>query len=112
VIFNNLLDNALKYSPHGSLINVAIVREHHPQGAVQRVSVANQALAGPLPDAARLFQKYYRGDAVQRISGSGLGLHLSRLLARRQGGDLQYEATALGITFTLVLPEQPAVALA
>lgn len=107
VIFNNLLDNALKYSPHGSVINAAVVRERHPQGAVQRVSVTNQALAGPLPDAARLFSKYYRGDAVQRISGSGLGLHLSRLLARRQGGDLIYAAEAQGVTFTLVMPESP-----
>ena len=108
VIFNNLLDNALKYSPHGSVINAAVVRERHPQGAVQRVSVTNQALAGPLPDASRLFSKYYRGDAVQRISGSGLGLHLSRLLARRQGGDLLYQADELGVvTFTLVLPELP-----
>ncbi len=114
VIFNNLLDNALKYSPRGSAISVSIVRESHPQGAVQRVSVTNQALAEPLPDAARLFQKYYRGDAVQRISGSGLGLHLSRLLARRQGGDLQYQTAARCITFTLVLPESltPAAALA
>lgn len=105
VIFNNLLDNALKYSPPGSVIRAAIVRETHPQGAVQRVSVTNKALQGPLPDASRLFTKYYRGDAVQRISGSGLGLHLSRLLARRQGGDLSYLADAHGITFTLVLPE-------
>ena len=112
VIFNNLLDNALKYSPHGSAISAAIVRECHPQGAVQRVRVTNQALGGPMPDAARLFSKYYRGDAVQRTSGSGLGLHLSRLLARRQGGDLQYEADALGITFSLVLPELPGVAVA
>jgi signal transduction histidine kinase len=105
VIFNNLLDNALKYSPHGSQINASIVRELNPQGAVQRVSVTNQALAATLPDASRLFQKYYRGDAVQRISGSGLGLHLSRLLARRMGGDLRYQADTRGVTFTLVLPE-------
>jgi signal transduction histidine kinase len=105
VIFNNLLDNALKYSPPGSPICVTIVRERHPQGAVQRVSVRNQALAGPMPDGVRLFQKYYRGDAAQRMSGSGLGLHLSRLLARRQGGDLRYQADARDITLTLVLPE-------
>ena len=105
VIFNNLLDNALKYSPPGSAIRAAVVHEIHPQGAVQKVSVSNQALPGPLPDCKRLFSKYYRGDAVQRISGSGLGLHLSRLLARRQGGDLIYQADAQGVTFTLVLPE-------
>jgi signal transduction histidine kinase len=112
VIFNNLLDNALKYSPRGSPISVAIVREINPEGAVQRVSVTNQALAGPLPDADRLFQKYYRGDAVQRISGSGLGLHLSHLLARRMGGDLVYHADVGSVTFTLVLPESPPLAAA
>ena len=105
VIFNNLLDNALKYSPPGSAIRAAVVREIHPEGAVQKVSVSNQTLPGPRPDAKRLFSKYYRGDAVQRISGSGLGLHLSRLLARRHGGNLIYQADAQGITFTLVLPE-------
>lgn len=112
VIFNNLLNNALKYSPRGSAISAAITRECHPQGAVQRVSVTNQALDGSLPDAARLFQKYYRGDAVQHISGSGLGLHLSRLLARRQGGDLIYQPDERGVTFTLVLPESPPPAAA
>jgi len=112
VIYNNLLDNALKYSPHGSPISATILREGNPEGAVQRVSVTNQALAGPLPDADRLFQKYYRGDAVQRISGSGLGLHLSRLLARRMGGDLLYHADGRGVTFTLVLPELPPLAVA
>ena len=109
VIFNNLLDNAFKYSPQGSPICAAVVRVRHPQGAVQRVSVTNQALAGPLPDASRLFQKYYWGDTVQRMVGSGLGLHLARLLTRRQGGDLQYQADAQGITFTLILPESLAV---
>lgn len=105
VIFNNLLDNALKYSPQGSVIQVSVVREPHPQGAVQRVSVRNAALPGPLPDANRVFQKYYRGDAVQRLSGSGLGLHLSRQLARRMGGDLLYQASGREVCFTLLLPE-------
>lgn len=112
VILNNLLDNALKYSPPGSAIRAAIVREIHPQGAIQKLSVTNPVLPGPLPDAKVLFSKYYRGEAVQHISGSGLGLHLSRLLARRQGGDLLYQADAQGITFTLVMPESPLEAVA
>ena len=112
IIFNNLLDNALKYSPPGTPVNVALVRECNPEGAVQRLSVTNEACEGPLPDDLRLFQKYYRGDAVQRINGSGLGLHLSRLLARRQGGDLQYKPNARKVTFTLVFPESLPVAAA
>ncbi len=110
VIFNNLLDNALKYAPADARVDIAVVRQPTPEGAVQRVSVSNPAQDGPLPDAARLFQKYYRGEAVQRLSGSGLGLHLSRLLARRQGGDLPYQADGRTVTFTLVLPEAAAAA--
>ncbi len=112
IIFNNLLDNALKYSPAGSPISVTLLRIGNPEGAVQELRVSNQPLDGPLPDALRLFQKYYRGDAVKRISGSGLGLYLSRLLARRMGGDLQYQAVAHRVTFTLVLPEQRSQAVA
>ncbi len=105
VIFNNLLDNAFKYAPKGSPIHVGVVRERTPEGAMQRVRISNHAPDGPMPDAAQLFQKYYRGEGVQRINGSGLGLHLSRLLARRQGGDLLYQPEDSWITFTLVLPE-------
>lgn len=112
VIFNNLLDNAVKYAPQGSPIHVGLVRERTPEGAMQRVSIRNHALDGPMPDAAQLFQKYYRGEGVQRINGSGLGLHLSRLLARRQGGDLLYQPAGSWITFTLVLPESCRLAAA
>lgn len=112
IVFNNLLDNAMAYSPPGSLVSVALVRQRNPEGAVQELRVSNQALTGPLPDTSRLFQKYYRGDAAQRVSGSGLGLHLSRLLARRMGGDLQCQIDARLVTFTLVLPESQPVAAA
>lgn len=105
VIINNLLENALRYSPHASQINVSLSRTAHPQACVQQIRVSNQPAPGPLPEASRLFQKYYRGEAAQRTSGSGLGLHLSRLLARRMGGDLSYRGDARSITFTLVLPE-------
>ena len=105
VIINNLLENALRYSPNTSPISVALSRTAHPQACVQQIRVSNQPAPGPLPEASRLFQKYYRGEAAQRTSGSGLGLHLSRLLARRMGGDLSYRGDARSITFTLVLPE-------
>ena len=105
VILNNLLENALRYSPGDSPISVSLSRETHPRGALQCICVSNQAAAGPLPDAGRLFQKYYRGEAAQRSSGSGLGLYLSRLLARRLGGDLSYGCDGRYVSFTLVLPE-------
>ncbi len=105
VILNNLLENALRYSPRASPVTVSLTRETHPQGALQHICVSNQPATGPLPDAGRLFQKYYRGEAAQRSSGSGLGLYLSRLLARRLGGDLSYGSAGQIVSFTLVLPE-------
>ena len=105
VILNNLFENALRYSPRASPVSVSLSRETHPQGSLQRICVSNQPAAGPLPDARRLFQKYYRGEAAQRSSGSGLGLYLSRLLARRLGGDLSYGSGGQIVSFTLVLPE-------
>ena len=105
VIVNNLLENALKYSPAGSTVRVSVGREGAIGAAVQTLRVSNSPAEGPLPDASRLFQKYYRGEATRRSSGSGLGLYLSRLLARRMGGDLVYEGNTRTVGFTLRLPE-------
>jgi signal transduction histidine kinase len=105
VILNNLFDNALKYSPRGSQISATVSRQVNPQGAVQVVCVRNLAGPGPMLDPSRLFQKYYRSDTARRISGSGLGLYLSRALAVRLGGELTYQGDAQAIEFRLVLPE-------
>lgn len=105
VIINNLLENALKYSPPGSPVQLSVGRDVGVGGTFQWLRVSNAPLEGPLPDASRLFQKYYRGEATRRSSGSGLGLYLSRLLARRMGGDLFYEGSTRAVSFTLRLPE-------
>lgn len=110
VILNNLLDNALRYSLDGSTVSVSLSREEGPTGWAQVVRLTNQPMAGPLPDPAQLFQKLYRGTAARRFSGSGLGLYLSRSLARRMGGELNAQVESDAITFTLVLPEAGAVA--
>ena len=77
---------------------------------MQVVRLENKPLAGPLPDPAQLFRKLYRGTTARRFSGSGLGLYLSRRLARRMGGELSAQVEAQSITLTLVLPETPQAA--
>lgn len=108
VILNNLLDNALRYSPADTPVSVQLAREEGPGGPTQVVRLTNAPLAGPLPDASQLFKKLYRGTAARRFSGSGLGLYLSRALARRMGGELSAQVEVRSISFTLVLPETPA----
>ena len=56
------------------------------------------------PDAQRMFDKFYRGPTALKVSGTGLGLYVSRHLARRMGGDLLYEPTPQRVRFTWLIP--------
>lgn len=105
VVLSNLLDNALKYSPKGSPIHAVFSSHHDGKTRFQTLSVANQPLPGPLPQPDLLFSKYYRGEGPSRVGGSGLGLYLSRALARRMRGDLVCSLAANEVRFTLLLPQ-------
>jgi signal transduction histidine kinase len=105
VVLSNLLDNALKYSPPDTPILVSVRTETGASGHVQVLSVTNQSLPGPLPRAELMFGKYYRGEGASRVSGSGLGLYLSRSLAHRMGGGLSFEGQDQTVCLTLTLPQ-------
>lgn len=88
VILTNLIDNALKYSlPNTSiLLHISLLEQTQNQ---LLVTVSNQIGVAGAPDLNLLFEKYYRASGAQRYCGTGLGLWLSRVLARRLQGDLQ-----------------------
>ena len=99
-ILLNLLTNAIRYSPDGSMIWVRLERED----ALAQLVVADQGNGLPENDHERIFEKFERlgrsGDG-----GSGLGLYISRRLARAMGGDLKVEsAPGQGARFILELP--------
>jgi signal transduction histidine kinase len=102
VILGNLMSNALKYGA-GSVTVTAQVQPRGPQAGLQ-FSVNNAAGAMGRPDPAHLFEKYHRGRAAMRQAGSGLGLYLSALTAKRLGGELVYRAEATEVCFELWLP--------
>lgn len=96
----NLIGNAIRYSPANSEVWVRIEGE----GPLARVIVADQGAGLSDADQARIFEKFERlgrsGDG-----GSGLGLYISRRLARQMGGDLSVEsAPGQGARFILELP--------
>jgi signal transduction histidine kinase len=96
----NLLGNAINYSPAGSEVWVRLENE----GTKARMIVADQGPGLSEEDAARVFEKFERlgrsGDG-----GSGLGLYISRRLARAMGGELSVEsAPGQGARFILDLP--------
>lgn len=99
-IMLNLGTNAIRYSPDGS--TVAITAEAHPDCAVLRI--CDQGAGIKAEDRDRVFDKFERlgrtGDG-----GSGLGLYISRRLARAMGGELTVsDADKGGAVFTLRLP--------
>jgi signal transduction histidine kinase len=109
----NLLQNALKYSPPESLIQLHLRQE----GGRVVLTVSNQVGDAGQPDAGKLFQKYYRSDRAARISGTGLGLYWVKVLSQRLGGDVRYlpppESTHTApppVVFCLMLPVRSASA--
>ena len=90
VVLSNLLDNANRYSPAGSPVTLRLAPETQQGIKGVRLIVSNLANPGSLPDADRVFNKYYRHASAQRDTGSGLGLFLVRELSERLGGWVRY----------------------
>lgn len=102
-VVGNLIDNAVKYSPGGGLIKCSVgTRED-----MVFVEVVDKGLGIGVKDQERLFSRFGRILTAENshISGTGLGLHLSRELARLHGGDIAVSSEeGRGSNFTLLLP--------
>ena len=101
-ILVNLIGNAIRYSPDGSVIKLRVSSEE----GFSRISVTDQGDGIAPEDQDRIFEKFERlgrsGDG-----GSGLGLFISRRLAGAMGGSLAVvSAAGKGSTFTLALPDR------
>ena len=103
IIFKNLVGNAEKYAEPGTRISIKADRSVQPGGGVD-ILVSNVPMGGEWPDRASVFQKYYRGGAGRRRTGSGLGLYLSFRFAQWIGGQLSYEPTDDLVRFRIWLP--------
>jgi signal transduction histidine kinase len=100
-ILDNLLDNALKYSPADSPIEISLA----VHGAEAQVRVADHGVGVSADERARLFTPFYRTSRTSHVPGTGLGLHISRQLAERHGGRLWLEASSdAGSVFAFALP--------
>jgi PAS domain S-box-containing protein len=102
-VLTNLVDNAIKYSPHGGRIELGVeVDDDHA-----RFTVRDEGMGIPLGEQQRIFDKFYRLDPDQRrgIGGSGLGLYICRELVRSMNGRIWVESDpGKGATFTFELP--------
>jgi signal transduction histidine kinase len=114
-IVGNLLDNALRHTPAGGTVTTSVVSMaagRLDQGDVAIVRVRDTGDGIHPRDLPRVFDRLYRADASRRHDagdGSGLGLTISRALARAMGGDLEVHSRGPGegACATLTLPARP-----
>jgi len=103
MILTNLLSNAIKYSPSGT--DVAVILDKTEE--LGRVAINDQGVGIPLSDQIRLFSRFMRVDRPDwdHVPGTGMGLYLSRELARRMGGELVLQWSGPGgSSFALLMP--------
>ena len=103
-IFINLIDNAIKYGEPKAVIRLEIAKGN---GALE-VSVANKGQGIKANDLENIFEPFYRADKElsRELGSTGLGLSLSRKIAREQGGEIRVKSTPGEETvFTVSLPE-------
>lgn len=105
-MLNNIVDNAVKYSPAGSEIQVEA--SSSPTGSTI-VSVHDKGRGMSPEEVKQVLQKYFRADGTQDIPGMGLGLYLVDQISRLHNATISIEsAKGQGTTFVLTFPEASA----
>ncbi len=102
-VFENLITNAIKYSREDSDVTIFLSRLKD----TLLLQVTDSGIGIPYDRQHMIFEKFYRDPtAVQHApDGTGLGLHLCRIIARRSGGDIWFESQeGKGSTFWFTLP--------
>ncbi len=113
-VLHNLLTNAIKYSPAGGEIELAIrearlrdLPSEHPRGSWILVVVRDQGIGIGPEDHSRIWERFYRVDNTntRRIGGTGLGLSITKALVELHGGRIWVEsALGEGSSFFFTLP--------
>lgn len=98
----NILDNAVKYSPEGGMIQIAVKSFE----MFVSIEVSDSGIGISEEELPLIFGRFYRGRNVREQSGVGIGLYLSRQIVEEQGGYIQAESKiGKGSAFKLFLPK-------
>lgn len=97
----NVLDNAVKYSPKGSVVEVLL----QPREESVEISVIDQGMGIPPHERKRVLEKYYRCRGIGKVSGTGLGLYLVARIVEEHDGQITITEGATGGTkVTIFVP--------
>jgi signal transduction histidine kinase/PAS domain-containing protein len=107
-VFENLIGNAIKYSPNGEPIDIALVAK----GRGVEVAVHDQGIGIPEADRPKLFGRFARAQNARAmgIGGTGFGLYLTKTIVEMHGGSVDVESSeGHGSTFRVFVPASVAV---
>lgn len=113
MVFENLIDNAIKYTPQHGRVTVTI--DDGRLNATPRsvlIKIADTGVGIKPEDEKKIFQKFFRGGNAVSMEpdGSGLGLYITRDIIEKHGGTIWFETGPTGTTFFLSLPlDRPVV---
>lgn len=97
-VFNNLLDNALKYTPPGGQIEIRAGVGQTEHGTMTAIAISDTGPGIPPQDLEHLFERHYRGvQAVTAIPGSGLGLAIAKELIEQMHGQIEVFSPAQAV---------------
>jgi signal transduction histidine kinase len=105
-VLNNLVTNAIKYSPTGGSITIDV----RPEGSGVRMSVTDEGIGIPEKELEAIFGLFYRSPdrAARDAAGMGLGLYISREIVVRHGGRIWAESAGKrGSVLNVVIPRMP-----
>ena len=97
--FANLLDNAVKFTPDGGVINLSLKQKQKQA----QVIVSDTGPGIPNADKSKIFERFYRGEKSRNSSGTGLGLSLVSAVIKLHGGHIQVENTTPGLKIITIL---------
>lgn len=99
----NVIDNAVKYSPHQSIIRIDAM----PYELFFRIDITDEGLGIAEEEQAKIFQRFYRSATVSSQEGVGIGLFLTREILSNSGGYIKVSSKpGQGTTFSIFLPSE------
>lgn len=101
-IFLNILENAVKYSAEGSVVEISLAKD----SSEAIVKISDNGPGIDKDDLGRIFDRFYRADISRSSDGTGLGLSISKAIAEAHGGRIRAESEpGRGSSFFIVLPQ-------
>jgi two-component system sensor histidine kinase KdpD len=99
-VFTNLVSNSVKYAPEKTVIRISAFMG----GETIHVIVSNQGPQVPQEHLEKIFNKFFRITAADRVTGTGLGLSICKGIVEAHGGRLWAENVTDGLAFNFTLP--------